>query len=554
MVPLLRGRRKWTSLTELSSRASGRGDLQGAVVAVCGEGLDGELRAALAATVGEDQVDPDSGGGASALVIIEELCGHRDRVSAFWQKPRPKALVVVGCTLRGAADAVHEAIASGLDPAYATAMSLAPALAQDAPDARSRLVTATCRAGSRRARLLVHQPRAGRVPWQAGQSLDRRGLLGAWRGLPSLTAHIDDVGCLGAERCGRCLSDCPVGAIRTEGAVLRVDSRACISCGRCVTTCPVGAISMPGADLAGLTAQVDTLLAAGVDDLAVVCERQAIADSSVPGQPQVSPQAVVSLPCIAMLSPGTLIGLQATGMRLHVEACDNCRCHDVIEANATFADRLESVLRAPDRSAATGADQSGCHLGRVAVAPAVSSVGDGDVVHRQHRLSSESHSWNEPAATNAGVAALLVSSEGHSATEQPIFDDGAATRVVQVDDARCTLCGSCALACPSSALAFDAAGQVLAVDSSECVGCGRCVVVCPEAAVKVDHGVDITSIVHGPTPVSVPRRRQVCARCGTTVAADPIVASVQRRLAAQGKPPALIASLQRCPVCASSGT
>lgn len=43
-----------------------------------------------------------------------------------------------------------------------------------------------------------------------------------------------------------------------------------------------------------------------------------------------------------------------------------------------------------------------------------------------------------------------------------------------------------------------------------------------------------------------------CSRCGTTTAADPMVASGQRCLATQGRSPALIAGLQRCPACAGS--
>jgi Fe-S-cluster-containing hydrogenase component 2 len=94
---------------------------------------------------------------------------------------------------------------------------------------------------------------------------------------------------------------------------------------------------------------------------------------------------------------------------------------------------------------------------------------------------------------------------------------------------------------------------VLAVDSSQCIGCRRCAVACPETAVTVERGVDISSILHGPTPLNVTRGTQVCGGWGTTIAVDPLVVSVQRRLAALGKPPALIASLQRCPECTGSG-
>ena len=516
-----RGHRTWTSLTGPSTAATRRRGR--AVEVLCGERLDDGARTALAAMVQEEN---DHGRGVVPdLVIVEDLCARPERVCAFWRGAKPEALVVVACTQTGASRAVAHAVADGLDTARVAAVSLAPALALGSPDARSRWVVAACRAASRRARLLAGQPNAARTPWQAGQTLGRRMLLGDLRGSPSRSAHIDSARCLGAERCGRCRTDCPVGAIR-GGAVPQVDLRACVSCGRCVTTCPTGAISMPGADLAGLAVEADTLVAAGVTDLVITCERRALADDRVPGRTVGGPQAVVSLPCVAMFPPGARLRLSAGGTRLRTEPCADCDCGEAVRADARFVDRLLSVIGAPSRP------------------PTPVSGGEG-----------EGSGWREPVATNTAIAALLTSSADPCSVEtsSPIVDVGAPTRVVQVDGARCTLCGSCALACPTTALAFDAATPSLAVDSSQCSGCGQCAAVCPETAVTVVRGVDICAVARGPTPVHAFRGEQPCSRCGATVAVDPMVVSVQRRLAAQGKPPALIASLLRCPACSTEG-
>lgn len=488
---------------------------------VCGEQLDGELRAVLAATMNEGQERDGRGtAGTPEVVIVEELCAHPERVSLFWGRSRPTSLVALGCTHAGASDAVHEAVRCGLDAAHGAAMSLAPALTQDTPDARHRLLAATCHAGSRRARFLIDRPRAARLPWQSGQALGRRMLLGDLRGAPSPSATVDGERCLGPERCGRCLSDCPAGAIRLEHAVPRVDPRACVSCGRCVTTCPTGALSMPGADVEGLGAEIGAYVEAGIDELDVICEHEAMS-GSLPDPARHGLRAVVTVPCIAMLGPGARFGLSATGARLRVGACAECRCREVVASDARFVDRLLSVVDGFDAR-----DQSATRPGE----------------------SRDVLPWREPAATASGIAALLVRADPPGVTD-PMLDEGALTHVVHVDSTRCTVCGSCALACPCGAVHADTGRHVLSVDSTQCIGCGQCTAVCPEQAIEVQRGVDLDAVAHGLRPVVASRDEETCTRCGTTYVVDPIVTSVQRRLAAKGKSPELIASLRHCPTC-----
>jgi ferredoxin len=518
----------------------GRGRHGPAVVAVCGEQLDRGLRDALArslgAGAGTGAGEPDAG-TAVELVVVEELCSRPERLRSFYQSHRPAGLVVAACGLGAARAAADLAIADGADPAHVVAASLAPALGRGAAE-RTLLVTASCRAWSRRAEMLASAPPAGHLPWQAGQPLDRRGLFGAWRGRPSYRARVDDSACVGTERCGRCIPDCPTGAITVSGTTPQVDPRKCVSCGWCVVTCPSRAVSMAGADLDGIAAELDSLVRDGVGKIAVACERAGTEGAAIPERAGSGPHAVIFLPCAATISPGAVLALSASGVQLDVDPCSDCRSHEMVEATTRFTGRLASVL---------GADARGDR----SPVPAPVPVPVPDIAGEEGRATGVRVTWHEPEATNH-IVAQLATSQSRRPTEGMLLDDGAPTFVVRVDGARCTICGSCSLACPCTALAFDPLTKVLAADSSQCTGCRRCVAVCPEEAVTVERGVDVGAVVGGPARVEVPFHRWACPECGTTASTDPLIASVQRRLAARGRSPALVASLQRCRACSGA--
>ncbi len=58
-----------------------------------------------------------------------------------------------------------------------------------------------------------------------------------------------------------------------------------------------------------------------------------------------------------------------------------------------------------------------------------------------------------------------------------------ATMAVQIDEAKCTGCGSCADACSLEALAVN--DGVTVADSELCVECGVCVDACPAGAMSL---------------------------------------------------------------------
>lgn len=49
--------------------------------------------------------------------------------------------------------------------------------------------------------------------------------------------------------CGRCVTLCPIGAIRGRGTDLQVNAERCSRCGKCVAVCPTGAWEMIGREM-----------------------------------------------------------------------------------------------------------------------------------------------------------------------------------------------------------------------------------------------------------------------------------------------------------------
>jgi len=111
----------------------------------------------------------------------------------------------------------------------------------------------------------------------------------------------------------------------------------------------------------------------------------------------------------------------------------------------------------------------------------------------------------------------------------------------------CTLCGACAIACPTSALQLrrDAAGVVLCHEPSACVACGRCAVECPEDALSVTRAVDIARLNRGSLEL-IRAQVEPCAACGVELPPLPL----RRRLRVL-LPSMADAPLDLCAECAA---
>jgi len=107
---------------------------------------------------------------------------------------------------------------------------------------------------------------------------------------------------------------------------------------------------------------------------------------------------------------------------------------------------------------------------------------------------------------------------------------------------RCTVCGACAAACPSDALAIrrDEEASRLTVVPARCVACGRCVPACPEPdTLRMRQVTDLRRLDHGPVDLKrAPHRR--CERCGAPIAPEAMVQRITALLGGEDAPGARV--------------
>jgi ferredoxin len=128
----------------------------------------------------------------------------------------------------------------------------------------------------------------------------------------------------------------------------------------------------------------------------------------------------------------------------------------------------------------------------------------------------------------------------------PLSDDTVPFGTVQVNRARCSLCGVCAGTCPVAALTFseDAAEARLIFDAARCDGCRACEEYCPERAIIVKRELRVESFG---APKLLHRGKMVrCSRCGTLIASANLVRTVRAKL---GKSAETERLFQYCPGC-----
>ncbi len=318
--------------------------------------------------------------------------------------------------------------------------------------------------------------------------------------------------CSAGAACTACVMACPHGALRRESGRVTVDDGRCTGCGVCVAFCRNGALALPGAEVDGLRAEADVLVAAirrhgSAKGVAIICQHAKSA-------PKVGEEwLTLRVPSIEMVTAGWILQLVGAGASVRVIACEDKDCEARLADLGQFVRDLGEAL-----GFSAGRQADGESLVSQLSVPAMSAPGVGRIELR------------EPEATVQALTAFGAFGPGRT----PWRSDGpgCSLGLVSVDPAGCSLCEVCVSVCPTGALRADRNGAGLlrlSVDSGRCTACKACVVACPETVITLDRAVDGVLMAAGRQVMATgPVVR--CETCGAPLVAGLSPAGLRRRL------------------------
>jgi ferredoxin len=349
------------------------------------------------------------------------------------------------------------------------------------------------------------------------------------------------------EGCRACIEVCSTGAIAADGDHVKVDPHLCMGCGACSTVCPSGAMGYQFPRVADRGAQMKQLLtvyrAAGGEAPMLLFHDGA-------GRERFDERAAEGRGLPARTIPVEAWHVAATGLDLLLPAIAFGANQVVVLLGGHESPEYVAALRAQMDIGGTILEALGYGRGHFRLLAA------GDL---------ETLATLPPAKAVAQPATFLLGNDKRTAIEfavehlvrhapTPVAEialpAGAPFGAVQVDAGKCTLCMSCAGACPSSALMDGADRPALRFLERNCVQCGLCENTCPEDAITLVPRLLLGAparearVLHETTPFH-------CLSCGKAFGTQQMVTTMLGRLAGHSmfQDGAALKRLQMCADC-----
>lgn len=427
---------------------------------------------------------------AAGAAVIDDLCARPDQLGAH-TADADHLVLVLHRDRYALADVQTQCRAAGFDPLGVPILDHDDTAAADSPDVV--LAAAAARAVAFR----------GSTPEESKpvfpQRMTRRSLFGFPRPEYVAVPSVDHETCAASDGCAACVAVCPTQAYRIVGGRVVYDKAACEPCGVCVTTCPTAAIHNPAVTPEQIMAQVEAIVAEAPSPpgIAYVCRRRSVGISA-------SGWYAVEVPC--------------TGM-----------------ATATWL--LAPLLLGASSTSALPCAGTGCPLGLDALSgravrfarELLATLGlDGSLVRASLDEEPASHALpaaglQDPFGVHGGPETILaLAAAGSGPSFGAIVDDGSPVGTIDIDEAACTLCMSCASICPTGALGrHEEDGRLaLTFDATLCTACGQCVPGCPElrrGAIRLRKRVDSKALGAGRRTLYATETLR-CESCGGPIA------------------------------------